>query len=306
MSDLTDFFPSGGSSGGGGLLTGTTTYRALIIGGGGNGVYGSTYGAGGSGAGAFFDTTLSFLNDTTYNVEAAAGGGTSSFETAFGKFYAPTGGSGVRNGNGGGGAAGGGAGGANTNWRMGGMPNMYNLRGEYLGNGNTYQVQSSTVDWYYHSFDFMKNQGLQTFGFPGGTTNSGYQGGGGGGMGSAGTGQTSNGAGGNGRTSDIITTTTAASASVGQVDGINVWFGSGGYGGTLASINTSKLGRGPGTGGGGQGSNNAAGVSNGDSGCVILKVPSSTDFTQTGASAYTDQGMTVIIWTGVGTFQINS
>lgn len=299
----------GGGGAGGSLLTDTSTYRALLIGGGGNGFYGVTYGAGGSGAGGFFETTLSFYNDISYAVTVGAGGGTTSFETAIGKFSAPTGGQGRRVANGTNGASGGGGNSSNTTFRVGGMPNMYNAKGEYLGSPATVSRNGSTnsPDYYYYSHQWMKDPGLQTMGHPGGYANSSYGSGGGGGAGGAGQSGVSNGAGGNGRTSDIITTANATSASVGQVDGGEVWFGAGGYGGRLSSINTTKIGRGPGTGGGGQSSSvNPSGVSSGDSGCVILKVPTSTDFTQTGANTYTDQGMTCIVWTGAGTFQLNS
>ena len=297
----------GGGAGGGATLTGTTTYRALLIGGGGNGVFGPTYGAGGSGAGAFFATILPFFSDTTYNIAVAGGGGITSFETAIGKFHAPAGGIGKRVGDGNAGASGGGGNSSNSAFRKGGMPNMYNAKGEYLGNPiSLYQNGSSNISYHY-SYQWMKNPGLQTMGHPGGWADSSYESGGGGGAGGAGQASVGNGAGGNGRTSDIITTANATSASVGQVDGGEVWFGAGGYGGRLSVINTTKIGRGPGTGGGGQSSSyNPGGVSSGDSGCVILKVPTTTDFTQTGANTYTDQGMTAIIWTGAGTFQINS
>lgn len=297
----------GGASGGGGAtLTGTTTYRALLIGGGGNGLLGSTYGAGGAGAGAFFETILPFFSDITYNIVVAAGAGTTTFETAIGKFYAPPGGQGRRVSDGFAGASGGGGGSANTSLRRGGSPFLCNAKGEQLATIDVkYVFFNNSVDDFY-SKDWVKAPGLQTLGFPGGYADSAYEGGGGGGAGGSGQSNTGNGAGGVARTSDIITTTTATSASVGDVDSGEVWFGRGGYGGRLTTINTSYPGHGPGTGGGGQGSNTASGVSSGDSGCAILKVPTSTNFTQTGASTYTDQGMTAIIWTGAGTFQINS
>jgi len=299
----------GGAGGGGSLLTGTSTYRALLIGGGGNGYYGTTYGAGGSGAGAFFDTILSFYNDTAYNVVVGAGGGTTSFETAIGKFQAPTGGSGRRVSAGYAGASGGGANSANTNFQKGGVPNLYNAKGERLASINlAYKYHTgSNYDPNFYTFDWLKAPGLQTLGFPGGYADSGYESGGGGGAGGPGQSNTGNGRGGDARTSDIITTTTATSASVGDVDSGEVWFGRGGYGGRLSTVDTSYPGHGPGTGGGGQGSSiYPGGISSGDSGCVILKVPTTTDFTQTGATTYTDQGMTAIIWTGAGTFQLNS
>ena len=296
----------GGGSSSGGLLTGTSTYRALLIGGGGNGFQGVTYGAGGSGAGAFFDAILSFYNDTTYNVAVGAGGGTTSFETAVGKVQAPTGGQGRRVSNGIDGASGGGGNSSNTSLQLGGNPYLYNGKGEQLVPINNGARYHSNTNYDQYLRDWVKTPGLQTLGFPGGWVAGGYKSGGGGGAGGAGQSNVSNGAGGVGRTSDIITTTTATSASVGEVSGGEVWFGAGGYGGRLSSINTTRIGKGPGTGGGGQGSSVASGVSSGDSGCVILKVPTSTNFTQTGANTYTDQGMTAIIWTGAGTFQLNS
>lgn len=298
----------GGGAGGGSILTGTSTYRALLIGGGGNGFLGVTYGAGGSGAGAFFDTILSFYNDTAYNVVVGAGGGTTSFETAIGKVQAPTGGEGRRVSAGKDGASGGGGNSSNTSLRVGGVPYLYNAKGEQLAPidiGYKYSTNTN-YDQFFYTKDWLKTPGLQTLGFPGGYADGGYESGGGGGAGGAGASNMSNGTGGLGRASDIITTTTATSASVGEVNGGEVWFGAGGYGGRLSSVNTTRIGKGTGTGAGGQGSHVAAGVSDGDSGCVILKVPTSTDFTQTGATTYTDQGMTAIIWTGAGTFQLNS
>lgn len=305
MSDLTDFFPAAGGGGGGGAsLTGTTTYRALLIGGGANGILGNaTYGAGGPGAGAFFETILPFFSDITYNVVIAAAEGTTTFETAIGKFYAPPGGAGRTNATGLNGASGGGGNAHSSTMQYGGNPFIYTAKGNQLVAANTATPSGqgfATADW-------VRGPGVQTLGFPGGYANSAYRSGGGGGAG--GPGQANGGysaaTGGAGRTTNIINTTTATSASVGDVNSGEVWFGGGGYGGRLSYI-VDNAGSGPGTGGGGQSSKSAGGVSNGDSGCAILKVPTSTNFTQTGASTYTDQGMTAIIWTGAGTFQINS
>lgn len=302
----------GGGGGGGSLLTGTSTYRALLIGGGGNGVIGANNNsAGGSAAGAFFDTILPFYSDTTYNIVVAAGGGTTSFETANGKLYADTGGIGARAADGFDGASGGGGGSANSNFKSGGVPYLCDGRGRQLAPVDqiyTVFASAGNPSTTFYTMDWMKSPGLQTLGFPGGYaqgTNSGAGGGGAGGSG-ANAGASVNASGGAGITSGIITTTTANSASVGDVDGGEVWFGAGGYGGRLTSVITTIPGTGPGTGNGGQSSNVSSGTSSGGSGCVILKVPTSTDFTQTGANTYTDQGLTAIIWTGTGTFRLNS
>jgi len=290
----------GGGAGGGSILEGTKTYRALLIGGGGNGFLGASYGAGGSGGGAFFETALPFLSGIQYSITVGAGGGTTSVETANGVYKAPTGGEGRRVANGQPGANGGGGNSSNSSFRRGGVSEIYDAKGNILGYVSSGYALSSS-----ETIRPLYPQGI-TLGNPGGYANTGYYSGGGGGAGDIGQSGVANGAGGVGRASDIITVATATSASVGDVtNGSEVYFCRGGHGGRLGSINTTVLGRGPNSGGGGQGSHVSGGVSSGDSGCVIIKVPVDTDFTQTGGTAYTDQGMKAIIWTGTGSFQIN-
>ena len=291
----------GGGGGGGSTLEGAKAYRTLIIGGGANGVLGATYGAGGGGAGAFIETAVPFMTGITYNITIAGGGGTTTIDSANGIYTASAGGEGRRSLSGLTGASGGGGSGTQT----AGLNHITDYKGRVLGSIGTGQAINSSITLY--GTDLFPNS--ITTGTAGGGSTATYGSGGGGGAGGAGatgTNEVRDGAGGVGLSTNIITVATATSASVGDIqNGSDVYFCGGGYGGRLSTVNTTVLGTGTNTGGGGQSSSVAGGVSSGDSGCVIIKVPADADFTQTGATAYTDQGMTAIIWTGAGTFQIN-
>ena len=156
-----------------------------------------------------------------------------------------------------------------------------------------------------------------------------YNSGGGGGAGGAGTAGTAAraGNGGIGLAVNIISTTNASTASVGDVSGSDVYFASGGAGGAYDLIpGTASVGGGgdgvtyaqgapnngsPNTGGGAGGtSNKALAASYGGSGVVILRYPSGlnvTGLSQANGSPFTQGTSKVSVFTtaGTGTIQFN-
>ena len=150
--------------------------------------------------------------------------------------------------------------------------------------------------------DGGSGRGNEQFGFDGGgghSAGNNWQGGGGGGAGNNGSNGSSGapGAGGVGKVFTIINTTNAASASVGQVDGSDVYYAGGGAGGGYIS-GTAGGGLGGGgqgnggttpgtanTGGGGGGSTSSAGT--GGSGVVILRYASSLSIVLVGLTGTT-------------------
>ena len=139
-------------------------------------------------------------------------------------------------------------------------------------------------------------------------------GGGGGGAGAAGSPSTNYDNGGNGGVGvycNILTTTQATAAAVGEVDGSNVYFG-GGAGGSIGQNSTGSPGSG-GLGGGGDGNtsggsnngtvNTGGGGGNGGSGVVIIKYPDTVTMGGgTGLTIHTPSsppsGFTLKVFTG--------
>ena len=254
--------------------------------------YGSTTGGGGSA-----ETALTLIPGTNYTVTVGAGGISNGSNSIFNNITSDGGGTGGINSstpvsatNGGSGGGGGGNGGAAGN-------------------------RTSPVQGY--------NGG------PGSTSSSSYiyNSGGGGGAGGAGAAGTASkaGDGGVGLAVNIISTTNASTASVGDVSGSDVYFASGGGGAPYdLAVGTASAGGGadgvtyasgnaingtPNTGGGGGGlSNKAASGSSGGSGVVILRYPSAhsitigSGLTQSTGSPFTEGTDKISVFTaGTGT-----
>lgn len=225
-----------------------------------------------SGGGTAAESSLTLEAGTAYNVTVGAGGfKTSGSNSVFSNITSTGGGSGGGSGsssgyNGGNGGSGGGASGGN-----------YSLPG---GNGTTAQGYAG--------------------GGSGSQAGSGYPGGGGGGASAKGqtlaTSSDNGGTGGDGVSTNILNSTNAASASVGEVSGSNVYYSGGGGGSTYTTtLGAGGLGGGAdgqryltaqvtndgitNTGGGGGAEN-----STGGSGVVILRYPTAgvSSFTTTG------------------------
>ena len=256
-----------------------------------------------SGGGTAAESSLTLEAGTSYDVTVGAGGfKTSGSNSVFSNITSTGGGSG------GGAGSSSGYNGGNGGSGGGGSGGGYSLPG---GNGTTAQGYAG--------------------GGSGSQAGAGYPGGGGGGASAKGqtlaTSSENGGAGGNGVITNILNSTNATSASVGEVSGSNVYYSGGGGGSTY----TTTLGAG-GLGGGadgqkytdGQITNNGtantgggggAENSTGGSGVVILRYPTAsiTSFTVTGTlntpstgsqTQFTEGSDTIIVFTG-GTGTIN-
>ena len=244
----------------------------VVAAGGGGGGSNSAYGRGaGAGAGALRSGTVSLIADSTdIAVSVGAGGtgstndstvGTNGADSNF-SVYTTTGGGagGANNSNGVDGGSGGGGGGSDSGNRSGGTG--------VAGRGND-----------------------GGSGYPGGNTVRAGGGGGGSGAAGANAGNNTGGAGGVGSVSTIITSTLAASESVGEVSGSDVYFAGGGSGAGGALVSGGLGGGGdnqPVSGvhnggtntGGGAGGVGAVGTGGtGGSGVVIIKYPSAVNLT---------------------------
>ena len=255
----------------------TVDYLVVAGGGGGGGTTGFTDGGGGAGGlrtsysnssslNGHTETSLNLSVGTNYTVSVGPGGAvsTNGINSTFSTIT----------------STGGGGGSAGTTAAQSG--------GSGGGDGNGNNTAGSAVT------------SPVTQGYDGGSSN--YRGGGGGGAASVGQGAPSNnndgGNGGSGLAVNIISTTNAATASVGEVSGSDVYFAGGGGGGGSSLAGAGGTG---GTGGGGDGetlnNNNATagvdrtgggggggfeiGAKSGGSGVVILRYPSGYTISET-------------------------
>ena len=217
-----------------------------------------------SGGGASAETTLTLLSNASYTVTIGAGGINTGNNSTFSTITSDAGGGGGRNGSG-----------TIVDGRDGGSGGGAPGRTGSAGSATTGQGYNGGAGA--GSADVYNSGG----------------GGGAGGQGGAGTASAA-GNGGNGLAVNIISATNAATASVGEVSGSDVYFASGGGGAPyLDTVGTSPLGGGgdgvtynqgnpnngvANTGGGGGGVSNKASLdSYGGSGVIILRYPS--DFT---------------------------
>ena len=284
---------------------------------GGSGFYGGGGGAGGlrtsygttTGGGGTAETELTLSRNTGYFLTVGAGGTTGG--TAAGSRYGGSGSNSVFStitSTGGGGAGGGGAQGDSTTSDVSGKDGGSGGGAANSGSGAVggTAVTSPVVQ-----------------GYSGGTSNGAP--GGGGGAGAAGSNGTSNagGDGGTGLVVNIISTTNAATASIGEVSGSDVYFagggGTGGYG-SAPLISSGGIGGGadgderfsgtpnagsPNSGGGGAGAGDASETGGtGGSGVVILRYPIAYNITvgsgviEASGSPFTEGSDKVSVFTG--------
>ena len=282
----------------------TFSVEYLAVAGGGGGGYQD---GGGGGAGGFLTNTLSSINNGqsfTLTIGEGGAGGTKTPAVvnsgdntiiAYGSttITAIGGGGGSSDNNGAGGAADGGSGGGGAS-----------------GSGTR-----------------TGGSGTPGQGNDGGDGNASNQGGGGGGAGAAGQNATSSGAnGGIGLTTTIISTTNAATASVGEVSGSNLYFagggggdnrtvfGSGGLGGgSNAAVNPVNATANTGGGGGSAFGGSPATGGAGGSGVIILKYDSSatltkgSGLTEASGSPFTEGSYKVSVFTqGTGNVTLST
>lgn len=243
-----------------------------------------------SGGGASAETTLTLLPNASYTVTIGAGGINTGNDSTFNNITSDAGGGGGMN-----------ASGSVINGRNGGSGGGAPGRTGSAGTATTGQGYNGGAGA--GSADVYNSGG----------------GGGAGGQGGAGTASAA-GNGGNGLAVNIISATNAATASVGEVSGSDVYFASGGGGAPyLDTVGTSPVGGGgdgvtyaqgnpnngvANTGGGGGGVSNKASLdSYGGSGVVILRYPSDytitvgAGITQSSGSPFTESTDKVSVFT---------